>query len=269
MEQNKDFSKEIDEKSLDNEKNKKVLVILIAVLLFAVTYYYYSNQAPVPEQATNNTVKVDKTVEPAKKIEIKQNKAEQQQNKQAVKKEEIKKQSEEQETPIVSYDAIHPTDKASLLKLAFAKTGMVDPFASKGRKSFSSGIPMPGMTSLKPFDGKLPTIGNLPLPPGYEGLPSLNGIPSLNPELNKTSPMEYITVKGFIGDKVIVSINGITDSLKVNESFQDIKVVRIDPVNLTAKFERKGLVISKTIKSLTDKEENPNVELVRYKQKSI
>lgn len=269
MEQNKDFSKEIDEKSLDNEKNKKILVILVAVLLFAVTYYYYSNQAPAPEQATNNTVKIDKTVEPAKKVEVKQNKPEKQESKQAVKKDEIKKQAEEQ--PAISYDAIYPTDKSSLLKLAFAKAGTVDPFARKGKSSFSSGFPMPGMTSLKPFDGKLPTIGNLPLPPGYEGLPGLNGIPSLNPELNKISrpPMDYITVKGFIGDKVIVSINGITDSLKVNESFQDIKVVKIDPVNLTAKFERKGLVISKTIKSLTDKEENPNVELVRYKQKSI
>jgi hypothetical protein len=243
---------EVQTTELKEEKSKKIFIILIVLLLFGGTCYYYSgiNNIPQPKLAKIEQAKtvLQKEKKPAQ-IELEK-------IQKAEKKPEIAKT--EETTPKTKFK---PTDKSSLLSLAGQSSGKHDPF------SYSESQFMPTKSGTGENSVSYPS--NLPPVPmaGSTGtLPSLPGFNSLSPSglANPPAPKpeDLVTVKGFIGNKVIVEIDGIVEALNTNEKVSNVKVLAVNPSLLTARFEIDGKPVTKTIKSLTD-DYNGDVQLVK------
>ena len=137
---------------------------------------------------------------------------------------------------------IKPSVKADIAKIALLSAGKADPFTDTisitGNIISNSSLKH---TSHSPY--------SLPMPPSIKGLPvigqlpkiSLSGLPSDQTYIpGSLSVQDGIRIKGFIGNKVIVDINGAIEALKVNEKFRSIKVLQIDPAGLSAEFMKDG-----------------------------
>lgn len=270
---------EVQEIEQKEERSKKILIILMVLLLFGGTCYYYSgiNNLSGKEVAVNHINK-ENTYSPLKllysrfKPQNKTEKTKQTEQTKTVARKEIKQEQPEKkliaENPVETTKnttpekpektKLAPTGKSTLLSLAGKTSGKNDPFSysesqfipfaseTGANSSYNSGTfpPVPGSGS----------IGNLPSIPG---LPSMGLAPPPSPK-----PTDLVVVKGFIGNKVIAEIDGVVESLNVNERVNNIKVLTVNPSTLTAKFEIKGKTVTKTLQSLTD-ENNENIQLVK------
>lgn len=261
---------DVQEIELKEEKFKKILIIFIVLLLFGSTYYYYGfakkNHSPQIAFVPDKIVKLNpetpvsirkKKLESLEKIQ----KAEEIQDIKSETKLEIK--PEKQAIPVkVLKTKIKPTGKSDLLTLANKSSGKNDPFScsesqyipSSDRNNNSSSLagnlpPVPGAGSM----GNLPSLQNLP------GLPNIT---PLNSAKIPQSPKDAIEIKGFIGNKVIAEIDGVIEALNENEKINNIKVLNINPLEYTAIFEINGKNITKTMKSISE-ENNENIEIVK------
>lgn len=257
---------EITPEDAKTEKLKKILTLIVTLVFFSGIYYYYGNtKKDTPQNIEKQTVSVVNTsanlTHEVKKIAEK-----------PVEKPVTKPAGTDQKSnSSANYfsNLIKVTDKSTLAKGALASAGKNDPFSEKSsdasqhpfytsfseeylssKQSLANNL---GFSSLS--FAKLPVIGNLP---------QLSNFPCMSPylKINNIDRSEII-LKGFIGQKVIVSINGIVEALKVNDSLQNIKVIKIDPENLTAKFQKEGNVIVVSMTGLTDVS-SQNAKLIRH-----
>ena len=265
------------DKDVKSEKAKKLLIAVIALVLFGCIYYYYNNMnIQNPQSADVNAVKtVNGNQTQAKTSIIAQKLA-----KEAINltvnsgiSSKIQKDNNSADTAskpkeitiaangttplnIRPSGYIRPTDKNSILKLALSTAGKADPFSDMGKNSL---LPdkIPYLKSSMSGKGYI-------IPPPANTLPAIGFLPgmSVSESLPGAIPSFYqdFTVKGFIGDEVIVEVNGMVQSLRVNSSFQGLKVLNIDSNNLTAVFKINGKTVTRSIKSLSDPDNKDSIK---------
>jgi len=255
MDQENSFIEEINENDLKDEWFKKALIVLITIAVLGGTYYFTGISNKKAKITAVNTEQITvKTETPKIKDlsskdfkDITVNKSENNSIK-ADKKDQILVSQNYVQPKNKPSCGIKPTNKAIIAKSALLTAGKSDPFSGNTEKSE---LPSRFKTFLPRYIGR----NSLSLPPSLGGLPNINSLPNLNvPNSNllpyKTPLAEFQNnpeVKGFIGNKVIISINGMSESLKVNESFQGVKVVKIDPETMTVKFIHDKKIITKNI----------------------
>lgn len=269
MEKNISEVQEIEQKE---ERSKKILIIFIVLLLFGGTCYYYSGINNVSKKEASK----EKAVSPlnilCSRFKPQDNTAKTEQPKIVVQKEKKQEQPEKTLTAEKPADTaknitpekpektkLAPSDKSTLLSYTGKSSGKHDPFSySESQFIPFSSSGLSGSSSSNP--GALPPVpgsGNIGSLPSIPGVPSMGLAPPPSPK-----PTDFVAVKGFIGNKVIAEIDGVVESLNVNDRVNNIKVLTVNPSTLTAKFEIKGKTVTKTLQSLTD-ENNENVQLVK------
>lgn len=265
-------------KNQRDENLKKIIIATVVLATFGVSYYYYAKneqqyaQAEKPVKlAVNNNKKAAQADKKAVKVSIKDikkvAKPEQKEEKAvaspgipAVKNdakvaEEPVKQVAKQEKPeikeakaTVNVDkkqpkqekiVIKPTQIKDLLANASKTSGKNDPF------SYVESQFMPFNTCGKGC--KTSRLGGLPVPPGGGDV---------------AGPREAVIIKGFLGNKVIADIKGFTESLGVNESLQGVKVVSVDPANLTCEFIIDGEKVKKTMQPINKPNDNIEIQYI-------
>lgn len=280
---------EVQEPEQKEEKFKKIFIIVIVLLLFGVTYHYYAginnplqkklsqkelnlsnNQNSIANvnSGSSSSNKITKfellkpTVQRKKRLEQLE---EIQKAENLDKNSEIKIAKTEEITPKkILNTKFKPTGKTDLLALSGKSSGKHDPFSYSESQFIPFAAEQSDASSIS--SGNLPpvprggNIGNLPPIPGLSGVNPLSSFGLNNPPAPK--PEDLITIKGFIGNKVIIDINGTVEALNENEKISNIKVLNINSSELTAKFEINGKIYTKTMQSLSD-ENNPNIELVK------
>ncbi|HBG49329.1 MAG TPA: hypothetical protein DDW90_07490 [Cyanobacteria bacterium UBA9971] len=255
---------EVLETELKEEKIKKIIILLIVSLIFGGTCYYYAGisnfqqkkttEKQLPIIAKSEAIKQSNQQTTLDRSSRRDSEAvPPQDDRITIEKSEIAKTEES-----TSKTKLKPTDKSALLSLAGKNSGKKDPFSY----SESQFIPFTSSRGTNPtYSGNLPpvpgagTIGTLPGLPGFDSLSGLAPPPAPKPE-------DLIIVKGFIGNKVIAEIDGVVESLNVNEKIGNVKVLAVNSEILTAKFELNGKPVTKTIKSLTD-DYNGEVQLAK------
>lgn len=286
MEQEQAFQ-ETGFNELKEEKSKKILIVSMVLLLFGGTYYYYSfiktNGSSNIEIAQNKPVissqqeslpalkisgsnlasqnKYEQT-SPATNIVPRKNRLEQLEEIQKAEKnhEIIKAENPEK----IANTKFRPADKSTLLTLAGKSSGKHDPFSYSESKFVPFEADKNGKNSSYPA-GKLPPV---PMTGSMGNLPSIPGLPGYNPYNTQglaappaPKQEDLITIKGFIGNKVIAQIDGLVDAFNENDKSGNVKIIAVDPSALTAKFEINGKIFTKTMKSLSN-EPNGNIELL-------
>lgn len=253
MEQEK-IEEEIQETELKEEKNKKIFILVLVLLIFSGTCYYYSEIGNLRQNKIfiNNfkffNNKITKT-EP-QKIALHEERSLKQ-------LEEIQKEEETAAKQILK-TKFKPTDKSAFLNITRKSSGKHDPFSYSESKFSPYAADENALSS-----NSAGNMGNLPALPTLSGLSGVNNLPSMGlapPPAPK--PEDLVTIKGFIGNKVIADINGIVGSLSKNEKVDNVKVLSVNSSILTAKFEINGKIFTKTMKSLID-ENNENIRLVK------
>lgn len=145
---------------------------------------------------------------------------------------------------------IKPTDIKDLVANATAAAGKKDPFSSTGSR--------PGSLPASMME---PRLDNLPTPPPM--LPDFQGnIPNIPANIPEAPP-EPVVVKGFIGNKVIADIKGVTESLNANESLRGVKVLKVDPANYTCDFIIEGKRVTKRMKPIDEPGKNIEIDYMR------
>ncbi len=271
----------------NREKAKKLIIIFLSLILFGVSYYYYAfkqkkySNKPIQISKQGKKLKspIQKTVSgefmPARKIANIANKKDQKVSKKIIKdnkKDNLKihtkkienivkmsskitsaSQKNELQSPTsrqirlsgfstpASQKKIKPTDKSKLIKIASGLAGKNDPF------SYTESNFNPFMTQQKNYQG----ANNLPSPPAVSG----------NAAAEKT-PADYVEIKGFLGNKVLLEINGFTDSLGAGETLRGVKVLSINPQNLSCEFEIKNKKITKKMKPLIQQNKNMEIKYI-------
>lgn len=249
MDQENSFIEEINDNDLKDEWLKKAIVVLVAVSVLAGTYYLTNisgKKTSVTDNTAEQAILAEKNLKSVttEKPDIKPEKVDIK-----VKSEQtLVPQKTEQPTTIIT-KGIKPSNKAFAIKAALLVAGKPDPFSDNSTKSLSS-------ERLKMFLPKYIGKNPLSIPPSIDGLPTIGSLPNISVPGSKLMPgqIPYITpqaeVKGFIGNKVILSINGVSESLKANQWFKGIKVVSVDPQSMTVKLLQDHKVVTKSIKGL-------------------
>ena len=258
----KTTKKEVQPQEIKEEKARKLLVIIVVLLFFGCTYYYYGDQKlsfsvgkvsrqPAKQAKAKNIVveqtKPDEKQEKTSEVNPVLEEAAEVQTEKAVTDEETVKPEEPKKAPVQVKHK--PTDRSYLAGLSKDASGKKDPF------SFSESRFNPYTEFSSSSSAFLPTQ-NLPEIPGFSHGNGLIDIPPV------PKPEEAVVVKGFLGQKVIAKVNGVVQSLKENDVVNNVKVISINPSEYTVKFEIDGKPVTKTMKSLTDRE-NKDIEIVK------
>ena len=231
------------------EKTKKLIIISISLILFGISYYYYTfKQIKFHKKPIFISEYSKKVVLPLRKVISKESisahktaKIDDKKNKKGLKNitKRIKKDKK-------SEKKIKPTDKSELIKIASGIKGKNDPF------SYDESRFNPFMTRKRSHSGaNYSRINNLPSPPALSG----HIVP-------KNKPDEYIEIKGFLGNKVLIDVNGFTDSLGAGETLRGIKVISIDSQNLSCEFDIKGKKVTKTMKPIIQQNKNAEIKYI-------
>ena len=254
---NENIANEVQPQEIKEEKTRKLLVILVVLLFFGCAYYYYGNQKlsfSVGKVIKKQEAKV--IAEKSSPEKINNIKSETGLNKQENKEENTKPIEEEniientKEEKFPETGKHKPTDKSYFTELSKVSSGKKDPF------SFTE-------SKFVPF-AQIPSEGASFLP-GTRSLPTVQGFSSGNQILDMPptpKPEEAVVIKGFLGEKVIAKINGVVQSLKENDVVNNVKVININPSAYTVKFEIDGKSVTKTMKSLSDRD-NKDIEIVK------
>ena len=87
------------------------------------------------------------------------------------------------------------------------------------------------------------------------GLPA----PPRSSDYSRGKSLSNVIIKGFLGNKVIAEIGGITLSLGVNQTARGVKVLGIDHKNLTCDFKINGKKVTKTMKPIVKRDDNVEI----------
>ncbi|NLF83525.1 MAG: hypothetical protein GX568_06045 [Candidatus Gastranaerophilales bacterium] len=230
---------------------KKILIILVVIGLFGLSYYYYGVRAPKTALMTaKNTVETKTQKDKGKLTQATAASSSAKNTKKTASKSAEtqpvnngQKESEE-EIPSNANKKIKPTNKSSLISAALSSTGKADPFAH-GRNSFAAYSGGSSLQNYAPYSD-LPGLSELPPPPGFDGA--------------EVSPEERVQIKGFLGDKVIAEINGVTEALAAGEKLDGVKVLSVDAAKYESSFLIDGKTVSKKLPPIT----SSNAELKYY-----
>jgi hypothetical protein len=231
---------------------KKILIILVVIGLFGLSYYYYGVREPkTASMATKNTVETKAQKDKGKPITTTASSSAKNTKKAAVKSTETqpisnKHKEFEEEIPSNTHKKIKPTNKSSLISAALSSTGKADPFAH-GRNSFAAYSGGSSLQNYAPYSD-LPGLSELPPPPGFDGAEK------------EVSPEERVQIKGFLGNKVIAEINGITEALAAGDKLDGVKVLSVDAAKYESSFLIDGKTVSKKLPPIT----SSNAELKYY-----
>ena len=248
------------------DKQRKALAFLLILLLSAGGVFYYIKS---PKNDAPEKTKIEKIQSTSEKKPV------------PVIKQELKANRQEKEVKSASNTVklIKQADRSKLVKLAMAHAGRVDPFSESAPKMEAT-ISIDGRSStsiqMVPVKG-----GDLPAPPGLKipfmddfmkgfvdamgkTFKNLPGFPGDFKKLFSEQPVNF-EIKGFIGDKVIVNVDGNDEAIGKNESYQGIKAIKVDPGSLKAVFKVNNHTVTKTMKSLTDISERDDIKLVNFK----
>lgn len=261
MDQENIYIEEVETESLEGEKTKKIAIVLAFTLFAAGVYWYYGvynpqhNTPPSPAKVTTNAITGVSTttvheVQKASGASIPTAKVE---GIEVSVKTALKLQ-QHKVNPYEVKGRIRPSSKLLLAQAAKTTAGKADPFTQEGRATTLSNVAL----SAPPASPAAPSYSNVRISP----LPLLKGLPTLptitlpglhtfsNPGTPSGGPMVQqatIELKGFLGNKAIVSVGSETEILAINQVFKGIKVVSIDPVGMQAKFNSKNRIITKKI----------------------
>ena len=235
------------QENLKTEKFKKIFIMLITLALFGVSYYYYvyksDKNSVVKQRSLPKQTQIAKPEKKLKKITKKQ------ETKLPIQQKESEKKSENNEIVesktnkffVNKKKKIKPTNKSDLISTALNSSGKNDPF------SYIESNFIPFISSQNRSSGRGFSKGSrLPVPPKISN--------------NSSKPGKYVTIKGFLGNKVIVDVNGLTESLEINQSLRGIKVLSIDSVNLTCDFKINGKKVVKKMKPITKPDKNVEIK---------
>ncbi len=233
----------------NQERNKKLLIIFTALCLFGTSYFYYDYKR---KTSVNKQVmaKKPKTVKPeAKSAKKVSGEKEVQKPRTAKKPEQPKKTTAPRKAPEIKplevkktkefKQRITPTKRSDIIRTASNFAGKNDPF-SYVESNFS------------PFGntGKVKKAGR-----------SGSGLP--NPPVVEQKPENYVEIKGFLGNKVIAEINGLTDSLGIGDTLRGVKVLGIDSQNFICEFEIKGEKVTRKMKPVTRPDKNVDIRYIK------
>jgi len=264
------------EKNFKDEKIRKILIIFVALLLFGATYYYYGGNKISFRHAAKYTLtsssastlsfpssSVSTFSFPSSSVSEASVRIQSRTDSHAPSPEKSSKTKRssnfagsvtENDNLISNNLTAKPTVKSDLLALAQTASGKHDPFSYSESKSApcssdanSPSPSLPGALPPVPGAGKM---GSLPSIPGLQGMPAGSPLGLAKPPA--PSLEDLVTIKGFIGNKVIIEANGTVDALNVNQKISNIKILTVDPSTLTASFEINGKIITKTMRSLAD-----------------
>jgi len=219
------------EKSSDDKPKRLLLCFIIVILIGGMYLIYKKSHNNLAAKATPVQVKNKNTSPKTEQIKpVKEN---------------IPPKTVKQQTPVINY--LKPTNKDELVKKALLSMGKSDPFIdTTGRNRSENNSNM--------------SFGNnkLPMPPSLDSFP-LTNLPDVKGLEKKQPEPDPVELKGFIGNKAIISVNGLSEALGVKESFQGVTIIAIDTTNLTAKLSKDGKVFVKHIKM----PENNNLKVVQ------
>ncbi|OGI02169.1 MAG: hypothetical protein A2Y25_04835 [Candidatus Melainabacteria bacterium GWF2_37_15] len=236
----------------NSENLKKLVTALVVITLFVVSFYYYApnkkevtlaeklEKIPQIELKTHPKVKLPPEIDRHPESSLRH--PEQSEGSVPIEGDSSVvslPQNDKEEIKINT--KIKPTDIKDLIADAMETSGKRDPF-SYIESSFS------------PFSGGSSRGSD----PGLAGLPA----PPMSLDFAPEKPKELVVVKGFLGDKVIAEIKGLTESLAVNESLQGIKVLKVDSANLTCVFQINGRRVTKTMKSADIQDKNVELNYI-------
>jgi len=230
---------------MNNQKNenfKKITITLVVLALLGVSHYYYSDDSGCTKKQVSKPQKI------AVKKEVKKAKETKKPEKPAEKQPETPTETPTETPPeiqpeqkTVHLKGIEPTSKEVLAVNSMGMSGKNDPFSY----TESNFIPL----SLNNRTGMGHRSGTLPVPPSPT-------------EYTTANPAETVIIKGFLGNKVIAQIKGLTESLSANESLQGIKVVSVDPANRSCVFIVDGQTVTKTMKPINPINDNIKINYV-------
>lgn len=204
------------------EELKKLLLLIFLILVLIALYVV---------QKSENKIEKNVKVEVAKVADEKVDKS----------LEEILKQQSIEETQRIEKSKYMPANKDALIKLAKQSAGKSDPFTQNYIvQNIDNKYVGNKQNPIMSFSNK-----NLLLPPPD----SLAGLPELS-QSNLTPadvPGEGVILKGFIGDKVILNVNGETKALQSGEKFQNVQILEISSINKTVKIKNDGKNITKRL----------------------
>lgn len=218
------------QEQLQNEKLKKILIALVVLALFGTSYYYYGNNANKTAEKTGQKTLAKKGQKSGEKVELNKKSTENKEKSDTNKLKETKKVLAQKKDKYHRINKkIKPTNKADLISAAFKSAGKSDPF------SYSESRYMP--INFEKIGGH-----GLPTPPRAGGFGE--------------NPNNLVVIKGFLGKKVIIEVNGFTDSLKINETLGKVKVLGINSENLSCNLEIEGKKVTKTMQPIIEPDEN-------------
>ncbi len=227
----KEFEEQLEGQNPPSEDNKKIIILALILGLLSLSYYYWLS-LPKENQAAHkkpviSQLKQTKIVKPLKIAVSVKNK---------IKTENIKPQTTDNKSEKKEQISFMPMDRKLAVKAALSGTGKSDVFQEDNSLVYSENIPIsPNKFKIVP-------------PPFLKGLP---GLPFLNSNGAPSAPILPVeasfSIKGFIGDKVIVNVDGVSEALGAGENYKGIKVLAVDTNNSTAKFKKEGKIFYKNL----------------------
>jgi hypothetical protein len=158
------------------------------------------------------------------------------------------KVDEQIEPKIFKPSYIHSSDKNRLIQLAAQNVGKKDPFVNNNPKSkptlpINTSFVNSNILSSNSTTNVLPPTGNF-----------LN-LPNIQTNFQNTDSFsEEPQLKGFIGNKAIISYKGMSRAVMQNQYFEDIKITSVNQNNLSIKYSKNGKIYIKQL-NLPDNEE--------------
>ncbi len=230
----KEYEEQLEGQNPPSEDNKKIIILALILGLLSLSYYYWlslpKEKPALTEKKLGLTlVKPGEKINSPQKINL---------DKKVIQINKVQPQTQDKKTEKIVKEQVSfmPMDKKLVAKAALSGTGKNDVFQEDNSSVYSENI------AINPNKFKI-----VP-PPFLKGIPNLpfvnaNGMPSA-PAL----PVEAsFSIKGFIGDKVIVYADGISEALGKGENFKGIKVLAVDTNNSTAKFKKEGRIFYKNL----------------------
>jgi len=228
----KEYEEQLEGQNPPSEDNKKIIILALILGLLSLSYYYWlslpkEKPALTQKQLGLTLVKPGEKINSPKKINL---------DKKVIQINKVQPQTIDKKPEKKEQVSFMPMDKKLVVKAALSGTGKNDVFQEDNSSVYSENI------AINPNKFKI-----VP-PPFLKGIPNL---PFVN--LNGTSsapalPVEAsFSIKGFIGNKVIVYVDGISEALGAGENYKGIKVLAVDTNNSTAKFKKEGKIFYKNL----------------------
>jgi len=219
------------------EDHKKVIILAVILGLLSLSYYYWRS---LPKESSLSQEKLGlELVKPVEKaisnqeIIINPNNNQIKTVKPQVNAEKVNAEAVKSENS--KSIKFMPVDKNTVIKAAMTGTGKSDIFQADNSGTYPENL------SINPKNFK---IVPPPFLKGLSNLPFINTKGSSAPAI----PVEStFNINGFIGNKVIINLDGNALALGAGEKYKDIKVLKVDTNNSSAKFQKGGRIFYKNL----------------------